>query len=99
MKPCIQALLTAITKDPKIVTTKEQIGDHPGNDPKYLESLGLEKRHLWRLAKMGLAIKARTKNIWLPGEALPGLKKLCEVGSTYRGNGSRTKWILLQVMA
>lgn len=52
-------LTHAVSQDPKILTPKDQVEKSLGEDPRYLESLGLEKHHLIRLERMGLAIKAR----------------------------------------
>lgn len=96
MKEFLEKLKAAVIQDNKIICKKSDIGNHTGCDEAYLESLGLHKKHLIRLQRLGLAIKARTKNIWLPGEILPNGKVVPE-GQTYRANGSKTKWILLQL--
>jgi hypothetical protein len=88
-------LLAAISQDSSIATTKEKFFEHPGNDAKYLDDLGLSEKHLKRLEKMGYAVRAYTKNIWMPGEPTPDNKPV-KPGTTARGPGHRVKWLLLR---
>lgn len=52
-------LALAVIQDPKIMVSKDEIEISLGEDTRYLETLGLTKRHLIRLERLGLAVKAR----------------------------------------
>lgn len=93
MRECVRVLTEAINADPAIITTRDLIMTHPGNIPENLGRLGLTKQHLRRLERMGLAIRAYTKNIWLPGESAPDGKEI-KKGMTARGRGHRVRWLL-----
>lgn len=58
----------AIAKDPTIVVSKENVRTHQGCTPEQLEALGLGKKELLRLSRLGLALKAHTTNIFPPKE-------------------------------
>lgn len=64
----------AIAKDPKIAATVDQISEHPGVTPEYLQTLGLSEVDLKKLERKGLAIRAYTKNIYFPGDPMPNGK-------------------------
>jgi hypothetical protein len=85
----------AIEINPKVATTLEAVGTHEGTSPAHLELLGLDRPTLRRLERLGLAIRARTKNVWLPGEGTPDGRPVLP-NTTARGKGSRIKWILIQ---
>lgn len=68
IKECIERLRLAIGQDPKIIcNSKEEAGNHPGNSEKYLDELGLEKNHLKKLQKIGIAFVGYvdTKKGWI----------------------------------
>ncbi len=61
----------AFKQDPKICCTPPELDNHPGSSTEYLNSLGLSKRDLKALERMGFAIRGRTKNVWVSGETAP----------------------------
>lgn len=95
MRECVQMLNIAISQDPTICTTRADIENHNGNDPAYLDSLGLTEKHLRRLEKMGLAVRGYTRNIWYPGEKAPNEKEP-KPGNSIRGSGHHVKWLLIK---
>lgn len=64
----LEAYRDAVKSNPEIVTTKDNVRNHPGNTEEQLEALGLTPRHLLRLSRMGLALKGYTQNIYPPKE-------------------------------
>jgi len=96
MKECLRMLNIAISQDSSIVSSRDAYLSHPGNEEAYLDSLGLTRRHLKKLEKLGYAIRGYTKNIWLPGEEAPDGKPVHEHMSA-RGKGHRVKWLLFGV--
>lgn len=91
----LERLTLALGQDSSIATTQDGLMEHPGNDPKYLDALGLENRYLKDLEKMGKAIKTYTKNIWVPGEVDPDGFRV-QPGSTHRSTGMKVRWLLLK---
>lgn len=49
----------AAMQDKEILVSREQVESTLGQDPRYLQTLGLEKSDLIQLERLGLAIKAR----------------------------------------
>lgn len=69
-----QRLRKAIEEDPGIICARKDVHKHPGVAESHLEWLGLSRNDLKRLERFGLALRAYTKNVWLPGEVLPNGK-------------------------
>lgn len=90
----VETLGKALHEDNSIGTSRDLLFNHPGSTPEYLESLGLTRSRLKRLERLGLAIRARTKNIWLTGETAP-TGEVVGTGYSLRGKGSRVRWILI----
>ena len=94
-REALERLKLATGQDSSIMVGLEEAQIHPGNEPEYLSQLGLEKKHLKRLEKLGIAFRAYSKNIWLAGETMPN-GKVVEPGSSYRDRGSRVLWLLVR---
>lgn len=80
---------------PDLTTKFSELESANGVDPKDLEYYGFLKPELKRLQKLGLAVQTRTQNIWRYGETMPNGKTVVEQNVSYRGSGSRTRWILI----
>lgn len=65
-----QSVEEAWALDPLILVPKEEVEKSLGQDPGYLKSLGLEKHHLIRLERLGLAVKARYQTTNKTGKAV-----------------------------
>lgn len=79
---------------PDLVTTIDKIFEHPGLTTSDVEHYGFSKQDLKRLEKLGLAVRARTKNVWVTGETLPS-GYIVNQGESFRGKGSKAMWLLV----
>lgn len=87
--------LTGFAADrPDLVTTLDKVFESPGMATSDAEHYGFSKKDLKRLEKLGLAVRARTKNVWIAGETLPS-GNVVNPGESFRGKGSRLMWILV----
>lgn len=82
-----EVLNAAAEKDPAILTAKEDIEKSLGQDPRYLKTLGLEKNHLIRLERLGLAVKARYSTANKTGRRVFGSEEAVT-------GPHRTRWII-----
>lgn len=88
MNKYIQKLIGAYEKDPTILTDRSKIEETLGNDPRWLNELGLDKKDLIKLQKMGLAHKAYYET--------DRNKKRRMVGNYMVTGPIRTRWILFK---
>jgi hypothetical protein len=56
----------AIRNNPKIASFKSELKTHQGTSLEDIEKLGLNKKDLLRLSRLGLAVKAYTRNFFDP---------------------------------
>lgn len=100
MTKCLDLLDKALIKDNSLLSDRNNMSQAKGFDTEYLEYLGLDKGTLIQLERRGRAMRARTKNIWVEGEDLPVKKgnvpRVVRPGETFRGQGSRLKWVILE---
>lgn len=86
-------LRLAALQDPSILVPRDQVDKSLGQDPRYLNDLGLEKRHLIRLERLGLALKARYQTTNKTGKSyFLDLDKQ----PIYVTGPQRVRWILFQ---
>lgn len=90
----IQRVVEATNIDPNIIKSKSEAQTFPGYTTEYMQTLGLSKSDLKKLANKGLALKGYTKNEWKAGEVLPD-GKTAQEGYIYSGRGRRLAWVLL----
>lgn len=110
-KALLERVKVACERNPSIVVPLAELENSLGFGEEHFEWLGLSKADLKKLSRTGLAVRAYTKNIWLPGEIMPNGKvapgAYAEVPdrvtkemvsaptSTMRGSGHRVRWILI----
>lgn len=72
----------AIERDPSVGSLQEGLKDHKGVPLEHMETLGLSKKELRRLIRLGLAVKGYTRNFFDPPET--DEKAWIEVPITYK---------------
>lgn len=87
-------LTKALDKDSTIVTPRSKLGEARGKTEDHLLWLGLTKGDLLRLERAKLAIRAYSKNEWMPGETMPS-GKVVDKDQRFVGPGRRKVWILI----
>lgn len=68
MKPAVRSLRDAVLLNPQILVPKAEVRKARGVTERALADLGVSRKDLKRLERMGLAIRAYTQNMFPPKE-------------------------------